>query len=184
MRSKERAAIESITPQWPWRDYPYKFGRWVYRERITVFSVLTESAGKLEWHRDMRTFLLVDPNTGEGMTEFLLPRTWLRSYRGLERYSGHVQFAGDPNSIGVIRSNTASGPARLVHAKGIKRATALSAAMDLHPDQPTPATLFADPAASKKPLRYADMHGPDHKGSMGRCSPKSVRRPWICDLPY
>lgn len=184
MRSDEETAIESITGQWPWREYPYKVGRWVYRERLTLLALLNDDTpGKKEWHRSMRTFLLCDPRTGYGIAEFDLPRTWLWSYRGLVRYSGRVQFAGDPRFLGVLRSNTGPDSLRLVHTKGIDRATALSTARELRPDRPVPAELLVAPAPlAQRAQRYTAPDSPER--STGRRSPDSVRRPWIADLPF
>lgn len=182
MRSDEKTAIESITGRWPWREYPYKVGRWAYWERVTLLGLLG-GQGKKEWHRSMRVLLLCDPDNGGGIAEFDLARIWWWSYRGLERYSGRVQFAGDPRFLGVLRSNTGSDSMRLVHATGIDRATALSAALELHPDHPTPAELLAAPASrGRRDRRYPAPDSPER--STGRISPDNVRRPWIADLPF
>lgn len=184
MRSDEKNAIESIIGQWPWREYPYKVGRWVYWERPTLLALLNDDTpGKKEWHRSMRTFLLCDPQTGDGIAEFDLTRAWWWSYRRLERYSGRVQFAGDPRLLGVLRSNTGPDSMRLVHAEGIDRATALSAARDLRPDRPVPAELLAAPAPrGQRAQRYTAPDSPER--STGRRSPDGVRRPWIADVPF
>lgn len=182
MRSEEKTAIESITGWWPWREYPYKVGRWVYWERVTLLGLLG-GQGKKEWHRSMRTFLLCDPESGYGIAEFDLTRARWWSYRRLKRYSGHVQFAGDPRLLGVLRSNTGPDSMRLVHAEGIDRATALSVARDLRPDRPVPAGLLAAPAPrGQSAQRYTAPDSPER--STGRRSPDGVRRPWIADVPF
>ncbi|WP_328388624.1 hypothetical protein [Nocardia sp. NBC_00416] len=101
MRSDERAAIDAILQHWPLRSYKYKYGHWVYEERIPLWywsvALLTDIAvTRKSWKRSYTTVAICDPATGAplGVLDWRLSAGPGR--RLLAAHDGEVEFAGDP----------------------------------------------------------------------------------------
>lgn len=191
IRSRERNAVESILDRWPWREYQYKFGRWNYYNRITLWSILADNISEKKiWMRSLYTFQLFDPVDGTAFAEFAAPQRFGFGY-GLARYSGMVRFAGDPTALGVLETNDGSDQRRLVCLNKVARSTALAEAHIL-----TPGGGFSDdfrfvvehrliePWTSRRRARYQVKGNRPRATSTNTPASEEQLRPWIADVPY
>lgn len=174
----ERAAIESMLTRWPWRKYPYKYGRWVYEEKILtpwlwpIALVLDTAPTKNHWSISMEAALVCDPDDGSPLGELEIPMGgWFRRTRDLAPYSGTLEFAGDPRVMGVLKANTGSGRLRLVHSDRLYFSDAVQAAHTFTP-------------GDVEVRRTRMYHFTKNSVFVGDRPPEHRFSPWVADLLF
>jgi hypothetical protein len=157
-RQRQRAELERIQhilAQFPWREYPYRYGRWQRAQRIVDLGFPS-----FKWSRTYDTFQLLDPASGRPIAELTADNATLPAP------SGTLRFAGDPRVAGVYTPTTGGTPPahdlRLALSAFADRATALDEALRITPGR----------GAAIGSQRFNDQLLADDD-----------RRPWIAEQP-
>lgn len=180
--TSDRRAAASILDGYSWTSYGYKFGRWEWSGTLwTVFF-----SGRDGFKQTFRVFQLVDLRTGQPVGEMVARNRNPLGMHRMRKFSGTVEFAGDPALVGVYRmpgdrhavfTHTVWGPYR--KAARAARQMRTGAAPDAQ---------FTDAVAARR-TRFRAYHERDTAAGAGHFDRGLLNgdrkwQLWIADHPY
>lgn len=178
----DRRAVENVLAGHAWKTYGYKFGQWRHERPLWTAPLIFLG----DWWRWFDTFQLIDLHTGEPVGE-MVARNRIRwgSHR-MRKFSGTVEFAGDPVYLGVYRMPGDSHSV-FTHTKWGNYRSAVEVTSHMRTGE-TPRKGFRDEVVARRTgwLVFQDQIDL-HEGRLTIeevIDGEFIGRPWIVDLPY
>lgn len=178
----DRRAMDNVLEGHAWRTYGYKFGQWRFERPFWAVPLVFLG----DWWRWFDTFQVIDLKTGKPVGEMVARNRTLWGLHRMRKFSGTVEFAGDPAFIGVYRMPDDSHCA-FTHTKWGKYRSAVEATREMRTGD-SPRGKFRDEVAARRGgwLGFQDwMDVREGRSAIeGLIDGEFVGRPWIVDLPY
>ena len=180
--ASSRRAVDSVLEGHAWKVYGYKFGQWRYERPFWTQPIVFLNG----WWRWFDTFQLIDLTTGRPIGEMVARNRTPWGTHRMRKFSGTVEFAGDPAFLGVYRT---PGDTHCVftHTRWGKYRSAAQAAREMNTGA-TPQARFRDEVAERRRCWLDFKEKMDLlEGTLTieeLIDGEYIGRPWIVDYPY
>ena len=164
-----------VLANYPWREYPCWFGRWVWEPGPRSGSVkedLKNEIGmtRMQWKRDFTWIKIFDPASRQPLGIFQFSSGASMSFSGIAEDATRVQFAGDVNAAGILRGVEGTKAGTLALRRYLPQVLTNKYFDTMSPDRPAPFVPVAPTPPQSSPLQFGSNYGANYG-------------PWIAESP-